>query len=100
MAGRSCLIHCAGFGEIATPPTSEEVLPLVECEPSPTMNPPAEKSLMLRTNMLALCILTFALQAISAHAQDMPLSQVLLDGEDWQLVGEGYQFTEAPAVST
>jgi sugar lactone lactonase YvrE len=29
----------------------------------------------------------------------MPLSQVLIEGEDWQLVGEGYQFTEAPAVS-
>ena len=28
----------------------------------------------------------------------MPISQVLIDGEDWQLVGEGYQFTEGPAV--
>jgi sugar lactone lactonase YvrE len=28
----------------------------------------------------------------------MPLSQVLLDGEGWQLVAEGYKFTEGPAA--
>lgn len=33
-----------------------------------------------------------------AQAQDMPLSQVLIDGEDWELVAEGYKFTEGPAV--
>ena len=33
-----------------------------------------------------------------SFAQDMPLSQVLIDGENWQLVAEGYKFTEAPAV--
>ena len=33
-----------------------------------------------------------------AGAQDMPLSQVLIDGEGWQLVAEGYKFTEAPAI--
>jgi sugar lactone lactonase YvrE len=31
-------------------------------------------------------------------AQDMPLTQVLIDGEGWQLVAEGYQFTEGPAT--
>ncbi len=31
-------------------------------------------------------------------AQDMPLSQVLIEGESWELVGEGYKFTEGPAV--
>ena len=31
-------------------------------------------------------------------AQDMPITQVLIDGEDWELVGEGYGFTEGPAV--
>jgi gluconolactonase len=31
-------------------------------------------------------------------AQDMPLSQVLIDGEDWKLVSEGHQFTEGPAA--
>lgn len=28
----------------------------------------------------------------------MPLSQVLIEGENWQLVAEGYKFTEAPAI--
>lgn len=31
-------------------------------------------------------------------AQDMPLTQVLLPGEGWELISEGHQFTEAPAV--
>ncbi len=35
--------------------------------------------------------------ASAAVAQDMPLSQVLIDGEGWQLVSEGHQFTEGPA---
>ena len=39
---------------------------------------------------------------IAAAAQDypgdMPLSRVLIDGEGWQLVAEGFQFTEGPAV--
>ena len=36
----------------------------------------------------------------AALAQDMPLSQVLLDDEPWTLVAEGLQFTEAPAVDS
>lgn len=28
----------------------------------------------------------------------MPLSQVLIPGEEWQLLGEGYTFTEGPAA--
>lgn len=35
----------------------------------------------------------------TVFAQDMPLSQVLIDGEDWELVGEGYQFADGPAVN-
>lgn len=31
-------------------------------------------------------------------AQDMPLSDVLIPGENWQLVADGYKFTEGPAV--
>ncbi len=31
-------------------------------------------------------------------AQDMPLSQVLIDGEGWELVAEDFHFTEGPAV--
>ncbi|GAB4158255.1 MAG: hypothetical protein Tsb009_35470 [Planctomycetaceae bacterium] len=34
----------------------------------------------------------------TANAQDMPLTQVLIEDEPWQLVSEGYQFTEGPAV--
>jgi len=33
-----------------------------------------------------------------ARAQDMPLSQVLIPGENWELVAEGFQFTEGPAA--
>lgn len=33
-----------------------------------------------------------------ASAQDMALSQVLIDGEGWQQVAEGFKFTEGPAV--
>lgn len=33
-----------------------------------------------------------------AIAQDMPLSQVLIDNQGWELVAEGYKFTEGPAV--
>lgn len=32
------------------------------------------------------------------HAQDMSLSGVLLEGENWQVVSEGHKFTEGPAV--
>jgi sugar lactone lactonase YvrE len=44
---------------------------------------------------LTLALLTTGL---TASAQDMPLSQILIDGEGWQAVGEGFQFTEGPAV--
>lgn len=36
--------------------------------------------------------------ASPVFAQDMPLSQVLIDGEEWKLVSEGHQFTEGPAA--
>ena len=47
------------------------------------------------TRLAAACLL---LTGSSAMAQDMPLTQVLLPGEGWQLVGSGYKFTEGPAV--
>lgn len=31
-------------------------------------------------------------------AQDMPITQVVIDNEPWELVAEGYKFTEGPAV--
>ena len=43
--------------------------------------------------ILALALLTPG----QVPAQDMPLEQVLIEGEDWELVGEGYKFTEGPA---
>jgi gluconolactonase len=50
---------------------------------------------MIRPALIALSLLS--LVAVG-RAQDMPLSQILIDGEGWQLVAEGYQFTESPAV--
>lgn len=45
-----------------------------------------------RWPVLFLWLMTFPL-----FAQDMPLSQVLIDGEEWKLVSDGHQFTEGPA---
>src|SRR5262245_26211094 len=39
-----------------------------------------------------------ALVHLPALAQDMSVSDVLIDGEGWWLVGEGYKFTEGPAA--
>src|SRR5437879_5266504 len=33
-----------------------------------------------------------------ALAQDMSVSGVLIDGEGWKLIADGYKFTEGPAV--
>jgi sugar lactone lactonase YvrE len=38
------------------------------------------------------------LSVSAAGAQDLPLRDILLEGEPWQLVAEGYKFTEGPAV--
>ncbi|MDA0832604.1 MAG: SMP-30/gluconolactonase/LRE family protein [Planctomycetota bacterium] len=48
-------------------------------------------------NVVFLCGIIVA-KVSPLPAQDMALSQVLVDGEDWQLLGEGYKFTEGPAV--
>ena len=50
---------------------------------------------MLR-NLLLLSIVVLA--PSFATAQDMSVSGVLIDGQGWQLVAEGYKFTEGPAV--
>ncbi len=47
-----------------------------------------------RSNTLHLILVNLCF-ALRTFAQDMPLSSVLIDGEDWQLVGEGYGFTDA-----
>jgi enterochelin esterase family protein len=37
-----------------------------------------------------------ALTAFTAHAQDLALSTLLIDGEDWQVVAEGLGFADGP----
>ncbi len=51
---------------------------------------------MLRHAALAV-IFTLVVPAL-APAQDMSVSNVLIEGQDWQLIGDGYKFTEGPAV--
>ena len=36
---------------------------------------------------------------LPVSAQDMPLSQILIEGEGWELVSAGYKFTEGPAAN-
>ena len=44
-------------------------------------------------------ILTVAfLTGSTVVGQDMPLSQVLNEGDNWEVVGSGYNYTEGPAV--
>lgn len=50
---------------------------------------------MIRRGLGSLIV---ALSCIVATAQDMPLTQVLIPGEDWELISEGHRFTEGPAV--
>ena len=50
---------------------------------------------MIRNTLLGGILL---LAAGVATAQDMPLTQVLIEGEGWQQLGAGYRFTEGPAV--
>jgi len=45
---------------------------------------------------VAVCCLSVFPAPVSS--QDMPVTQVLIDGEDWETVAEGYGFTEGPAV--
>ncbi|MBI1371483.1 MAG: hypothetical protein GC159_01795 [Phycisphaera sp.] len=44
------------------------------------------------------CFVTLLVACAPALAQDMPLSQILIPGENWELVGEGYKFAEGPAA--
>jgi gluconolactonase len=43
-------------------------------------------------------VVSLLIGAPTARAQDMALSSVLIDGEGWKLVSEGYGFTEGPAA--
>lgn len=48
--------------------------------------------------ILAGALLLSAARALTA--QDMPLSQVLIEGQGWELVSHGHVFTEGPAADT
>src|SRR5437868_2212006 len=47
---------------------------------------------------VALILWLMLLAPSLAPAQDMSLSGVLIDGQGWQLISEGYKFTEGPAA--
>jgi gluconolactonase len=47
---------------------------------------------------LRLSAIICLLLASCAIAQDMPLSQILISGEGWELVADGFTYTEGPAV--
>ena len=49
------------------------------------------------TNRIVL-LMTLLCSPLPAWCQDMPLSDILMDGEAWKLVAEGFKFTEGPAV--
>src|SRR6266404_1343031 len=51
------------------------------------------------TSSFVLGVLTLTATARAQNlAGDMALSLVLIDGENWELVAEGYQFTDAPCA--
>ena len=52
----------------------------------------------LNAFVTSVLLVPFILIATVASAQDMALSTVLLDNEPWQLVGEGFTYTEGPAA--
>lgn len=39
-----------------------------------------------------------SLSVTTASAENVELSKILIEGEEWELLGEGYQFTEGPAT--
>jgi gluconolactonase len=58
-----------------------------------------ERDIMVRTLLISVsAVWMWSLCGVTADAQDMHISQVLIPGEDWQLVSEGHQFTEGPAA--
>ena len=48
----------------------------------------------LRHWLLVFLIACSLAVSLPLKAQDMPLTQVLIDGEDWQLVSQGHRFTD------
>ncbi|MFI4876444.1 MAG: SMP-30/gluconolactonase/LRE family protein [Blastopirellula sp. JB062] len=52
----------------------------------------------LRLALLAALLGWFSVNV--AAGQDMPLHDVLIEGEPWRVIAEGYKFTEGPAVDS
>lgn len=48
--------------------------------------------------LVLLVLLACSTMAVAAVAQDMRLGDLLIEGEGWELVGEGFTFTEGPAA--
>lgn len=53
---------------------------------------------VMKSKISLIPVLTLVAIAHSAVGQDMPLSQVLIDGEDWEVAVEGYSFTDGLAT--
>src|SRR5262245_74412 len=51
---------------------------------------------MIRSAVIAVAV-ALVLPA-GARAQDMSVSNVLIEGQGWQLIADGFKFTEGPAV--
>lgn len=51
---------------------------------------------MMRMTVIGCGLILLVGQIVAA--QDMALTQVLMDGQEWELVSEGHKFTEGPAV--
>jgi gluconolactonase len=54
--------------------------------------------LPVRSAMILIALRVIFWPSGNTAAQDMPLSDVLIPGAGWQLVAEGYTFTEGPAA--
>ena len=54
---------------------------------------------MFCRNPFVLILASLCLSSVAA-GQDANLAGILIDGEDWEQVGEGYTFTEGPAADT
>jgi enterochelin esterase family protein len=48
----------------------------------------------MKSILVVLLFLCFGSPTLDTSAADVALSKILIDGEDWQLVGEGYGFTD------
>lgn len=52
----------------------------------------------MRCSLRSVLLLSLIVPAAPVLAQDLAVSTVLVDGENWQLVSEGHKFTEGPAA--